>query len=46
MRESVQEILGSDDEAPSSPDGTGGHEGGICIQGEGFHRAVEVRDAC
>lgn len=41
---SVQDVSGLDDQAPASPDGSGGHQGGVLGEGEFLGRAVEVGD--
>lgn len=40
--ESLQVVLGLDDQAPSRPDDAGGREGGVLGQGEGLGGAGKV----
>jgi len=38
----VQHVPGSNDHAPTGPDGAGSHEGTVLCEGELFGRALEV----
>lgn len=42
--ETIQDVTWFDNQAPTSPDGTGGHQSRVLGQGKLLSRAVEVGD--